>query len=409
MRGSDAGQTEATRDHHALHLTGTFADLQDLGIPVEARHREVLHEPVATEDLGRDAGGSDGRLSRVQLGHRCGLLDLFDGAASLMELVLEPGGLVGQQARRLDHHLQVGDLERDPLVGPDRPAEGDALLGVVGRQLEAGLGQPDGQGADRDPPVIEGLEELAVAGALLAEQAVSRHTAVVEEQAMGVGDVPAELVVRRLDSEPGGAGRDQDRADLGRAVRVLAGTGRDGHHGGDVGAAVRDEGLGAVDHPLIALEPGPGAGGTGVRAGLGLGQAKGRQRPAGDQIGQPLLLLLLRAVGKDRVDAQPDTGRQCDADGLVDPPQLLDGHAQAGEVTVGAPELLGHHKTEQPQATHLGDEVDREMLLAIPPGNVRSDLRLGELAHDGAEVFVVLAELEHLGALRWHREPVEPA
>ena len=122
-----------------------------------------------------------------------------------------------------------------------------------------------------------------------------------------------------------------------------------------------------------------------------------------------MLLLLLRAVGKDRVDAQPDTGRQRDADGLVDPPQLLDRHAQAGEVTVGAPELLGHHKTEQPQSTHLGDEVDREMLLAIPPGNVRSHLRLGELAHDGAEVLVVLAELEHVGALRWHRERVEPA
>ena len=40
----------------------------------------------------------------------------------------------------------------------------------------------------------------------------------------------------------------------------------------------------------------------------------------------------LGAEGQDRVDAEPHAGRQRDADRLVDPAELLDGDAQAGEV-----------------------------------------------------------------------------
>ena len=105
--------------------------------------------------------------------------------------------------------------------------------------------------------------------------------------------------------------------------------------------------------------------------------------------------MLLGAVGKDRVDAQAHAGRQGDTDGLVDPAQLLDSHAEAGEVAVGAPELLGHDEAEEPEVAHLRDQVDREVLRQVPGGDVRSHLGLRELTHDGAEVFVFLAELEH--------------
>ena len=66
-------------------------------------------------------------------------------------------------------------------------------------------------------------------------------------------------------------------------------------------------------------------------------------------------------------------------------------------------ELLRHDHAEQPEVAHLGDEVDREVVLAVPAGGVRGDLRLGEVAHERAELFMVLAELEH-GGPSWTSE-----
>ena len=151
----------------------------------------------------------------------------------------------------------------------------------------------------------------------------------LEGQAVGVGGVPAELVVGRLDGEARCAGRDHDRAEIcgepSSLVPVRAVT-------------VTTEVMSVPELVMNALAPltthsSPsrtrlGAGGTGVGAGVGLGQAERRERAPGDEVGQPALLLLLGAVGEDRVDAQADAGRQRDADRLVDPAELLDGDAQ---------------------------------------------------------------------------------
>src|SRR5690606_32328727 len=58
-------ETQAAGDEHALELRGALADLQHLGVPVEARDRAVLHDAVPAEDLRRDARGRDGGLRRV--------------------------------------------------------------------------------------------------------------------------------------------------------------------------------------------------------------------------------------------------------------------------------------------------------------------------------------------------------
>ena len=83
-------QAEAAGDDHALHLGRALADLEDLGVAVEAGHRVLLHEAVAAEDLGRDAGRGHGGLGGVQLGDRRGLLDLAapGGRASLSAAAL---------------------------------------------------------------------------------------------------------------------------------------------------------------------------------------------------------------------------------------------------------------------------------------------------------------------------------
>ena len=60
----------------------------------------------------------------------------------------------------------------------------------------------------------------------------------------------------------------------------------------------------------------------------GLGQPERRERTARDEVGQEALLLLLAAVGEDRVDAEAHPGRQRDADRLVDAAELLDRDAR---------------------------------------------------------------------------------
>ena len=105
----------------------------------------------------------DGRLGGVQLGHG---RRLAEGPA----VVLEPRRLVGEVAGVLDGDGEVGEGEGDGLEASDRAAEGVALLGVGDGVVEAGLGQPDGQGGDGDAPVVEDRQEVAEAGAAVAEQ-----------------------------------------------------------------------------------------------------------------------------------------------------------------------------------------------------------------------------------------------
>ena len=64
-------------------------------------------------------------------------------------------------------------------------------------------------------------------------------------------------------------------------------------------------------------------------------------------------------------------------------------------VVAHAAELLRHDQAEQSQLAHLGHQVDREVVVAVPLRDVRLDLGLGELPDDLAEVLVLLAQLEH--------------
>ena len=235
----------------------------------------------------------------------------------------------------------------------------------------------------------------------LAEQVVLGHPAAAEGQAVGVGDVPAELVVGRLDGETGCAGGDHDRRDLGTTLVVGAGARRDGDDRGDGRAGVGDERLG----PSTTHSRRPTSTAL-VRVAPASLPASGSVRPnaasarPGDEVGQQALLLLLAAVGEDRVDAQAHPGRQRDADRLVDPAELLDRDAQGGErAAVGVlerpTELVGHHQAEQAEVTQLRHQVGREVVVAVPLGDVRLDWPGRELADHLAEVLVVLAQLVH--------------
>ena len=197
--------------------------------------------------------------------------------------------------------------------------------------------QPTRQRRDRDASVVERREELGVAASALAQQVVGRDPGVGERQRVGVGDVPAELVVGRpRPRSPGVPDGSDDRRDLGAAVLAGAGARRDRDERGDLAAGVGDELLRPVDDPLVAVEDGlgrrwrrrrsrrPARSGRSPRA---------RDRPRGRAASAPSA----RAVPyvEDRRDAQADAGLERDADRLVDPAELLDRDAQAGEVAAG--------------------------------------------------------------------------
>jgi hypothetical protein len=96
-----------------------------------------------------------------------------------------------------------------------------------------------------------------------------------------------------------------------------------------------------------ASEPAPGS----VRP-------KAGQLGAGDQVGEPGLLLLLGAVGEDRVDPEPDRRLERDSHRLVDATDLLDRETQAREGAVlarepGAAVLLGVVSPNSPSSPIL--------------------------------------------------------
>jgi hypothetical protein len=86
-------------------------------------------------DLHRFVDDPPRDLARVELGQA-------RAQAEVAPLVLFPRGLEDHQARVLDLHLHVGQLERDRLELGDRPAELLSLLRVAERFLERAGRQP---------------------------------------------------------------------------------------------------------------------------------------------------------------------------------------------------------------------------------------------------------------------------
>ena len=158
--------------------------------------------------------------------------------------------------------------------------------------------------------------------------------------------------------------------------------------------------------PLTTHSPsartGLGPGRPGVGAGARLGEAEAGELLAGDEVGQPGLLLLVGAVGEDRVDAQADRGLERDAHRLVDAADLLDRQAERGEAAVLAgqpapPNSSGAVRPHQAEPAHLLHHVGREVVVAVPLRGVRRDLLLREVADAATELLVLGGQLEAHG------------
>src|SRR5690242_3677965 len=198
---------ERPRDHQLLHLVGALADGEDLRVAVEAAHRVLLDVAVAAVDLHGFLRAAHREPPRLEL-------RLRGGEAERAPLVLQPGGLVGEQARRLDLGGHVGELGLDGLEPADRLPERAPLLGVGERLVERALGEADAHRRDADAPDVEHVEELAEALPARPEQVLVRHAAVREAQWPGVRGVPAHLAIRLALLVARGAVLDDEVRDL---------------------------------------------------------------------------------------------------------------------------------------------------------------------------------------------------
>ena len=110
---------------------------------------------------------------------------------------------------------------------------------------------PIEQARDIEPAAVESRHRDLEALPFLADQVVRRHAAILEHHHRGRLRFPAELLLLRAEGQTGRALLDHD---AGNAFRSrLAGA----HHADiDVGhPAAGDEGLGAVEHIMIAVAP----------------------------------------------------------------------------------------------------------------------------------------------------------
>ncbi|MNX94858.1 hypothetical protein D3C86_1271060 [compost metagenome] len=217
------------------------------------------------------------------------------------------------------------------------------------------------------------------------EQVAHRHAYVVEEQLGGVGSVLADLLQLAATTETLAIALDHDQAAaLGASARV----GLAHHHDHVAGQAVADEGLAAVDHPLVTVAHGGGADRLEVGTGARLGHRNGEDGFAGADFRQPLLLLLFGAQTHDvrrndvRMHAQAPTRNTRAV-------QLFDQHRRVTEVTATTAVLGRHGEAQQVVATGLEPGFPVNLPGLVPLRLLGQAFTLEETARGFTQHFVV--------------------
>src|SRR5207245_6653376 len=119
------------------------------------------------------------------------------------------------------------------------------------------------------------------------------------------------------------------------------------------------------DPPVSIARLGAGLGRAGVRARLGLSEAERPQLLAGEQVGQPALLLLGAAEIVDGRSAKANGGFERDANPRVRSRDLLDRNAQRQEICPRAAVLRRERQPEEAQLAHAADDVVAEPVVAV--------------------------------------------
>ena len=271
-----------------------------------------------------------------------------------------------------------------------------AGLGVRHGRVEGRLGETHGQGADADPPAIEDLEERPEAIATRAEHVGRRDADALEDQLARRRRVQPQLLLEPADREARRRRRDDERADLGRAVVASAGPGRHDVRAGLAG--VGDEPLRAVDDPRAAVGSlfvaGRRPGAAGVAAGAGLGQPVGAEDVAPGHGHEVARDLVGRAGEMERAAAEARVGRHDQAEAAPDPADLLDRDGVGQRVEPGAAFLLRERDAQPAHRAQAVDDRTREAPRLLVLVDDRSDLGHHEIADGFAQERVLRREVE---------------
>ena len=247
-----------------------------------------------------------------------------------------------------------------------------------------------------DSPGARSLE-LALELLVAAQQVVHRHAAVLEDELGGLRRADAELRLLLAHRETGGVPRYDERRVAAVAEILVDGCDDDGHVGD---AAVRDEDLGAVQDPLVAVEHGRGAQRAHVRPGARLRDRVGAELyliALAEALGDPAGDLLGGAGRRDpRRGERAARDRERNAGTAV--VQLLGVDAAHDPVGIGADLRDLVHAMEAPLACGP-DDVPRRALVTVVLRRDGPDDLLGEPAAGPLELELFVVEPE----IHWNR------
>jgi hypothetical protein len=323
----------------------------------------------------------DREAAGLQLRHRRLLEERLARVAQVRGPVREP-------ARRLELGRDVGELELDRLELRDRLTELDALLGVVRREVEHGLGQAQGQRRDGDAADLERAEELRETHVGVTDQVVVRHPHVVEGELARVEAAPTDAAQLRPHREAGCVLLDDERC----VLRLRARQQRDAE--GHVRPRVRDERLATVDEPAAVAPLRARADPARVGSGIGLGEAEGTQRASLGKRSEPALALFVVAEQQERQRTDRHVRLPRGGDRLVRQAELLHRRDEADGGHPDAAPLLRDQHPEQPQLAHLAEQVGRAARLLPGLRGALRDLVLCEVAAQPDQIALRLRQRE---------------
>ena len=264
-----------------------------------------------------------------------------------------------------------------PFLVDDAPPIGQ-LRGLGPGPYIGGDALDDAWRAERDTLVVELVGDQVPALILAPHQRGGRYAHILVE---GVVDVVVAQELHGHDADARGVHGDQEHRDALVLGHVGVGAGGEPDVVGVAGQAGED--LGAVDDVLVTVAHGPGGQRCEVGARVRLGVADTEVDLPGQDLGEEVLLLLLRAEVHDGrahgVDGQHGHGCAA-AHGLVEEDELFNGRA-----TLATP--LGWPADAEPAvASHLLDDLAHHGADAACPRELFLELR-------GQQVLVVGAQL----------------
>eukprot|EP00053_Salpingoeca_punica_P011811 m.105261 g.105261 ORF g.105261 m.105261 type:complete len:692 (-) comp15789_c0_seq1:35-2110(-) len=321
----------ATKQVHALDAGGALVHGADAGVAVDLLHAIAHNVAVATPDLHGQGGSLETGLGEEALEDRrlqaevvVHLGDIRRGLGC-QHVVRDQRRVVEHAAAALGKGLGGEDHAAHVRVPEDAVGDSVLVLDTAGRAHRAALqrvrhrvlvGQLGGGHAldgRADARSVHEGEHVAQAVVLLADEEAG---GLVEEHDGGGGGLDAHLVldvaaadVLLLVERAVGLGQELRHDEERDAAGALGGAGGAGQHNvdnvvGQVVLAGRDEDLLAGDLVrAVGLLDGLGLDLAQVGAALRLGQAHGAEPLARGQLGQVVLLLLLRGVQGEGVHA----------------------------------------------------------------------------------------------------------